>query len=143
MRLLVFLLLAHLSLAQRTDRIAHYTHLIAQQGYQYPHLAAAISAVETGYWNPKVGIVRAHNLFAFKRNSRKNYIAVRASGYVVFESDSACLADYGQYEQQVIRKYTLTSAERFRRHLIRRFSSDPNYGRKLQHALTATKHCFR
>lgn len=129
--------------AQRPgERMAHYTGQIEQQNYRYPRLAAAVSAVETGYWNPAVGIMQAHNLFAFKENSRRNYIAVRPSRYVVFASDSASLADYGEWETHVIRKYRLGNAPRFHRHLTRHFCRDPLYARKLQQALRTLQPYF-
>lgn len=108
-----------------------YWLLIRAQGYTYPDVAWAISAVETGYWHPKAAIMRQHNLFAFKVNSRKNYVVVGTNGYVVFQSQAQCLVDYGAYEQQVITRYALRSRQAYIDHICRRFCPNPTYRGKL------------
>lgn len=105
-----------------------YWQRIRAQGYTYPDIAFAISAVETGYWwIPPPG----HNLFGMKKNPRQFYSSVSAGGYCLYETESASLADYGAYEQFVIAKYGLQSRTAYLAHICRRFCPNPSYRGKL------------
>ncbi|WP_019986283.1 glucosaminidase domain-containing protein [Rudanella lutea] len=112
-------------------RCTRLWQLIRAQGYVYPDVAWAISAVETGYWSEQTAVMKAHNLFAFKANRRRNYVAVGKGGYVVFASRQACLDDYGAYEQAVIQKYGLCSRRAYLAHICQRFCPNPRYRRQL------------
>ncbi len=107
-----------------------YWRLIRQQGYTYPDVAFAISAVETGYWSPGAEIMKQNNLFAFKANSRKNYAGVR-NGYCIYASRQESLRDYAAYELQVIDKYNLRTRAAFRAHIYKPFCPNPRNRGKL------------
>lgn len=112
----------------------NYWRLIQAQGYTYPEVAWAISAVETGYWwTPPPG----QNLFGFKKNGRGFYEAISAGGYCRYRSEFASLADYGAYEQQVIAKYGLHTKAQYLSHIHKRYCPNPAYRDKLVLAFQA------
>lgn len=104
-----------------------YWRLILTQGYTYPDIAFAISAVETGYFHIHPG----NNLFGMKKNGRGFYSSLSANGYCRYRLESASLADYGAYEQQVISKYSLSSRADYLNHIHRRFCPNPAYPGRL------------
>ncbi|MVM36478.1 hypothetical protein GO730_00450 [Spirosoma sp. HMF3257] len=130
-----------LGLANRTGhvpgtKVQGYWLLIQDQGYTYPDIAFAISAVETGYWwiaSP------GHNLFGMKKNGRGYYSSLSRSGYCRYKSESASMADYRAYEQQVIAKYSLVTRSDYLRHIYRRFCPNPTYQGKLALAIQTLK----
>lgn len=115
----------------------NFRHLILTSGYVYPRVALAISSVETGGWRPTTEIIRQRNLFAMKANRRQNYVGLR-SGYAVFATYQACLDDYGEYEQAVIRRYGLNSQQAYIDHICKRFCTAPSYRAKLTTALNGS-----
>jgi hypothetical protein len=111
-----------------------YWSLIRTQGYVYPDVAWAISAVETGYWWKEPP---GHNLFGMKKSNQRRafYVSLSGSGYCRYDNEHASLADYADYEQTVIRKYGLRSRRAYLAHIYKRFCPSPSYKGKVALAL--------
>lgn len=122
-------------------KIQGYWLLIQSQGYTYPDIAFAISAVETGYWRSvaRGKFPTGNNLFGMKKNRRGYYSSLSRSGYCRYTTESASMADYGAYEQQVIAKYGLANRADYLRHIHRRFCPTPGYQHKLDLAFRTLK----
>ncbi|MEZ0607839.1 glucosaminidase domain-containing protein [Fibrella sp. WM1] len=117
-----------------------YWRRISRQGYRYPDVAWAISAVETGYWWSEVELARhGHNLFGMKKNGRGYYTSVSPDGYCRYASPVASLDDYGDYEAATIRKYSISSRAEYLAHICWRFCPNPSYGGKLALAFQKLK----
>ena len=117
-----------------------YWRLIQRQGYNYPDVAWAISAVETGYWWSEQELARhGHNLFGMKKNRRMFYVAIGAGGYCRYDSPMASLDDYGVYEEDVIRHYGITNQAGYVAHICKRFCPNPAYSGKLALAFQKLK----
>jgi hypothetical protein len=112
----------------QTQTHLRYWQRIRAQGYTYPDIAWAISAVETGYWWTRPP---GDNLFGFKKNSRHLYASVSAGGYCRYRNEADSFADYGAYERGVIAKYKLHSRVDYLRHIHRRYCPNPAYPGKL------------
>lgn len=106
--------------------------MIRGQGFTYPEVAWAISAAETGYWWSAAKLVQqGHNLFGMKKNTRRFYVSISEGGYCLYDKPQASLDDYGVYEEEVIRKYGLTTQDKYIDHICRRFCPNPAYRGKL------------
>lgn len=117
-----------------------YWRLIRRQGYKYPDVAWAISAVETGYWWSAPELARhGHNLFGMKKNGRGFYTSVSPDGYCRYASPVASFDDYESYEASVIQKYGITSQAGYLTHICKRFCPNPSYRGKLALAFQKLK----
>jgi hypothetical protein len=114
-----------------TDRPTHqalirrYSRQFDRYDYVYPSVAFAISAIETGWWNPRARIVQNHNLFALKIRRHHPWLSLwirhDEQGYAVYERDEDSMSDYKMYEGYVIRKYRLTNQQAYLDHICKRF----------------------
>ncbi len=118
--------------SRQTQTNLRYWRLIQAQNYTYPDVAFAISAVETGYWPVRRrGTHPGNNLFGMKKNSRNYYSSLTAGGYCRYSDENASLADYGAYEQQVIRRYGLHSRSAYLAHIRNRYCPNRTYRSRL------------
>ena len=112
-------------------RARTYIDMIRWHGYQYPDVAAAISAIETGWWQP----AWTNNLFGMKRSSRQFNQGATRAGYCIYVNEKLSLNDYAAYERHAIKKYSLNTQAQYIDHICRRYCRDPHYRVKLNRAL--------
>lgn len=109
---------------------------IRESGVCFPDVAAAISAIETGWWFGEDRMMRINNLFGMKASSRRFfYLSLTNDGYCHYRDVLDSLADYRAYEYQVMRKYGLRTESEYLAHICRRFNPKPEFKTKLNAAL--------
>lgn len=80
-------------------------------------------------------MMKHHNWFGFRPSSRHNHVTTQR-GYAVYATVAALIRDYGAWEAEVIQKYHLDTEAQFRAWVTTHYATDPNYGAKLNQALS-------
>ncbi|UHG90105.1 glucosaminidase domain-containing protein [Spirosoma oryzicola] len=115
--------------------------MITETELLYPETAVAIAVLETGNFSSR-HMMKTHNWFGFRRNSRGYQKCVR-KGYGEYASAQMMMADYQAWEYDICTKNGLTDERAFRRWIVKHYAEDPAYSTKLSTSLAEVNRTWR